>query len=76
MNHLERVGELPPNIPVLLLHGSDDTSGAIWLSEEFAEARSGVVEFHAFSGAMHVRLWNHDTERYESIVSDFLSRLA
>ena len=75
MNHLKRVGELPPSVPVLLLHGTDDTSVPVSISEDFAEARRDIVEYHVFHGAMHVRLWNYDPERYESIVGDFLERL-
>ena len=75
MNHLERAGELPPSTPVLLLHGSDDTSVPVSISEDFAAARPDIVEYHLFHGAMHVRLWNHDPERYESVVREFLARL-
>lgn len=75
MNHLERFGELPPNTPLLLLHGNDDTSVPISISEEFAMARPDIVELHVFHEAIHVRLWNHDAERYESVVRDFRGRL-
>lgn len=75
MNHLDQAGELPTSTPVLLLHGSDDTSVPVSISDDFAEARPDIVEYHVFHGAMHVRLWNHDPERYETVVRDFLTRL-
>ena len=75
MNHLDRVGELPSSVPVLLLHGSDDTSVPVSISEDFAEARPDIVEYHVLPGAMHVRLWNHDPRQYEAILRDFLLRL-
>ena len=49
MNHLDRVGELPPSVPVLLLHGTDDTSVPVSISEDFAEARPDIVEYHVFA---------------------------
>ncbi len=36
MNHLDRVDELPPSVSVLLLHGTDDTSVPVSISEDFA----------------------------------------
>ena len=75
MNHLEHAGELSPSTPILLFHGSEDSSVPSVLSERFAGARPDIVEYHVFSDATHVGSWNLDNERYESIVNRFLDRL-
>ena len=75
MNHLDHADELSPSTPILLFHGSDDTSVPVSLSEELAEARPDIVEYHVFSDASHVGSWNLDSERYEAVVHAFLARL-
>lgn len=75
MNHLARAGELSPSTPILLFHGSDDSSVPVSLSDKLAEARPDIVEYHVFSGATHVGSWNLDAERYQSVVHAFLARL-
>ncbi len=75
MNHLDRAAELPPSTPILLFHGSDDSSVPVSLSDKLAEARPGIVEYHVFPEATHVGSWNLDAERYESVVHGFLDRL-
>ena len=75
MNHLDRAAELSPSTPILLFHGSDDSSVPISLSDKLAEARPDIVEYHVFAEATHVGSWNLDTERYESVVHGFLDRL-
>ncbi len=75
MNHLDHAGELSPSTPILLFHGSEDSSVPAVLSKKLAGARPDIVEYHVFSGATHVGSWNLDTERYESIVHGFLDQL-
>ena len=75
MNHLKRAEELSASTPILLFHGSDDSSVPVSLSDEFAKTRPDVVEYHSFPGATHVGSWNLDSERYESIVHSFLADL-
>ena len=75
MNHLERAEELSPSIPILLFHGSDDSSVPASLSDKLGKARPDIVEYHVFSDATHVGSWNLDIERYESAVHTFLARL-
>ncbi len=75
MDHLDRAAELPPSTPILLFHGSDDSSVPVSTSDKLAEARPDIVEYHVFSEATHVGSWNLDKERYESAVYGFLERL-
>ena len=75
MNHLGAAQDLPASAPILLFHGSDDTSVPMSLSDQLAKARPDIVEYHVFSDATHVGSWNLDAERYETAVHAFLARL-
>ena len=75
MNHLDRAEELSSSTPILLFHGSGDSSVPVSLSDKLAEARPDIVEYHVFSEATHVGSWNLDTKRYETVVNSFLDRL-
>ena len=41
-----------------------------------AAARPDLVEFEAFEGARHTKLWNHDPERWTALVRGWLERSA
>ena len=71
MDYLERVDAL--SVPVLLLHGSDDTRVPVWLSDRLAAARPDIVQYVVFDGAIHVGSWNQDRARYEHAVRGFLT---
>ena len=75
MNHLDRAAELPPSVPILLLHGTEDTSVPVSISQDLANARPDVVQYHVFPEAMHVRLWNQSPNKYETIIHNFLTTL-
>ncbi len=75
MNHLEHVGELSPSTPILLFHGTGDASVPVSLSDQLAEARPDIVEYHVFSDATHVGSWNLDNENYRDVLHRFLARL-
>lgn len=63
-------------LPVLLLHSADDDYVPIEPSRQLAADLPQLVEFHEFAGAGHVRLWNADRRRWESAVTEWLTRHA
>ncbi len=62
------------NIPVLLFHGTLDETVPIQTSQRLANLRGDVVQFETFDDAGHVLSWNIDPNRYESVLTTFLSR--
>ena len=61
------------DVPVLLIHGTDDETVPFSSSEEFATAHPDLVTFVPYEGVGHVRAWNEDPEGYEKLVTDWLS---
>jgi pimeloyl-ACP methyl ester carboxylesterase len=61
------------DVPILILHGRDDTFVPPGASEELAALRPDIVTLESFDGAQHVRPWNVEPERYEALVDEFLS---
>lgn len=62
------------DLPVLLIHGTADTTVPVTSSERFADARPDLVTF-VRTEAEHVRSWNLDPSSYESAVERFLTAL-
>jgi pimeloyl-ACP methyl ester carboxylesterase len=73
LNYLNRVDELA--VPILLFHGDADTVVPVETSEALAEARPDIVTYHRVSAATHVRSWNMDPGKYETVVGEFLGGL-
>jgi pimeloyl-ACP methyl ester carboxylesterase len=61
--------------PVLILHGSDDTSVPFGSSVRLGALRPDLVDFEAFD-ADHTMSWNSDHERWKSRVTSWLEMLA
>lgn len=60
------------DVPLLVLHGSEDDVAPIAAVEEFAAAVPEPVTFERFEGARRMELWNSDPERYNLAVRGFL----
>ena len=64
-------------MPILLFHGTEDTTVPISNSEAFARALPRLVQYHRVPGAGHVESWNVNPRRYDRLVREFLAtRLA
>jgi uncharacterized protein len=74
VDYVDRAGEL--TTPVLVFHGTADTTIPFQIGESLAAARPDLVEFHPVEGDGHVRAWNEDLEAYAGHVRGFLERLA
>lgn len=63
-------------VPVLLLHGEDDTDVPIHSSDAAAREHAHIITYHRVPGAGHVRSWNVDPHGYETALAGFLQGLA
>lgn len=73
VDYVDRADEL--DTPVLLFHGTDDSTVPVEIGQAFADARPDLVEMHVIDEAAHVRAWNEDPAAYRSTVAAFLRRI-
>ena len=73
VDYLARVDEL--SVPILLIHGDDDDTVPVAISERLVAARPDLVTYLRIPGAPHSSSWNVTPDVYERAVSDFLERL-
>lgn len=59
-------------VPVLLVHGPDDTLAPWAPSRRLAAARPDLVTLHTVPGAAHGAMWNADPAGYEEALRRFL----
>lgn len=58
--------------PTLILHGTNDSSAPVRLSQELLDQRPDLVTLEAFD-ADHTLAWNFKPERWRSVVSWWLA---
>ncbi|MBR5756087.1 MAG: alpha/beta hydrolase [Firmicutes bacterium] len=58
-------------VPVLIIHGENDSYVPPEMSEEIQAANPKMVQRYTFPGANHGTSYLHDPERYKKLVSDF-----
>lgn len=63
-------------IPLLLIHGTGDTTVPVSLSDEFAARYGGPVDYQRVEGPEHIEVWNADPVRYEGWVREFLASVS
>ncbi len=73
INYVDDGGTLA--VPTLVIHGDQDGTVPLSVSEDFAAANPEWVELVVFPGADHVRSWNTDRARYETTLAEFLAAL-
>ena len=62
-------------IPIMILHGEDDTFVPPEMSRSIQEANPDFVEHHTFPGAYHALSYMVDTPRYQQLVSEFIKKV-
>ncbi|MEE8331793.1 MAG: hypothetical protein V3R84_08475 [Acidimicrobiia bacterium] len=68
-------GKTPPEIPMLIFHGDDDTETPLAESQAYAAAWPGLIDLVVSGGADYTESWNVDPVGYESAVASFLTGL-
>lgn len=74
-DNLDQLDQTQKQIPILLFHGTRDSSTPISVSDAFAKAHASIVTYYRVPGAEHVQSWNVNSRLYESRVSAFLTRV-
>ncbi len=70
VNYLDAASHL--RSPILLIHGTADSSVPLSTSAELARKRPDIVTFIRVEGAGHLGAWNTDPARFEGWLRDFL----
>ena len=63
-------------LPLLLIHGAEDRTIPVALSDTFAGDYGGPVDYHRVEGADHTEGWNLEPVAYRGWVEAFLDRYA
>ena len=64
------------DIPILLIHGDDDTSVPIETSDKLSQLRPDLITYTIYPDTPHANAWNTDSTRYEQQLREFLLRVA
>lgn len=62
-------------IPIMIIHGEDDTFVPPEMSKAIQDANPGMVERHTFPGAYHALSYMVDTPRYHALVKEFMNKV-
>ncbi|MFF2276516.1 alpha/beta hydrolase family protein [Agromyces sp. NPDC058126] len=71
LDPVARASEL--SVPILLMHSDDDGFVPIDGSRRLAASRPDLIQFEEFTGARHTKLWNHDPERWNGLITAWLA---
>lgn len=74
LDFVSRASEL--NVPILLLHSTGDQYVPSSASLELALARPDIVTFPEIRVAGHTRIWNYDSEMWETHIRNWLDARA
>lgn len=61
-------------LPVLLIHGEDDSFVPKYMSDDIYAAHTGIMEYHTFPGADHGMSCLVDNDRYRRICKEFVGK--
>ena len=73
MDYLKNADRL--DVPILLIHGENDTYVPIETSNKLAELHPDLVTYTVYPNATHTNSWNVDYARYERELREFLLRV-
>lgn len=72
---LDQLDQAQSQTPILLFHGTNDTSTPISVSDTFAKAHPDIVTYDRVAGADHIDSWNTNPQKFDDQVSTFLTRV-
>jgi predicted esterase len=72
VEHAERAAELPADVPLLLTHGTADTTIPVGPTRELAALLGSQATYAEYEGVDHVREWNQDAAHFEADLSRLL----
>ncbi|MFU8840786.1 MAG: alpha/beta hydrolase family protein [Nitriliruptoraceae bacterium] len=72
VEHAERADELPADVPLLLTHGTADTTIPIEPTRELAALLGPQATYAEYPDVDHVREWNQDAARFEADLRELL----
>ena len=70
LDYIDDIEEI--TVPMLVYHGTADTTVPVDVSERLAAERPDLVTLHIFDDAAHVQSWNRDPARYDAALRAFL----
>lgn len=71
-DELDQISQPQPNVPILLFHGTDDTSTPVSISDAFSRTHPDLVTYVRVPNIEHTEAWNANPQVYNGELTTFL----